>query len=182
MSTDPDRYAAVAQGFTDRLAGVTPDQWANATPCPEWTVRDLVAHAIRTQRFLLASLGEVEAAEPDVDGDLVAQWSEATAALLKAVNDDETAARSVQGVAGPIAFGSLVGGIGCSDTSLHTWDLARATGQDESLDPEAVAHCDALLTGFGDTIRRPGAFGAALPCDPDTDPQTKFLRLAGRSG
>jgi uncharacterized protein (TIGR03086 family) len=182
MSADADRYATVAQGFTDRLAGLTDDQWSNPTPCPEWTVRDLVAHTIRTQRFVLASLGDIEAAEPDVDGDLRAQWSEATAALLDAVNDAEKAARSVQGVAGPIPFGSLVGGIGCSDTALHTWDLARATGQDESLDPEAVAHCDALLASFGDAIRRPGAFGDALPCPEDTDPQTKFLRLAGRSG
>jgi len=181
MSADADRYAVVAQGFTDRVVGVTPDQWSASTPCPEWTVRDLVAHTIRTQRFVLASLGQGEVAEVDVDGDLVAQWSEASATLLAAVNDPDTAARSVPGMAGPIPFGELAGGVACGDTIVHTWDLARATGQDESLDPDAVVFCHALLASFGDAVRRPGAFGDALPCDPGTDPQTTYLRFAGRS-
>jgi uncharacterized protein (TIGR03086 family) len=180
MTADADRYAAVAQGFTDRLSGVTPDQWSSATPCPEWSVRDLVAHTIRTQRYVLASLG-TEPAEVDADGDLVAQWSEATAAVKAAVNDPEKAATLVQGMSEKLPFETLVGGLCCSDTVIHTWDLARATGQDEQLDPDAVVHCNGVLASFGDVMRRPGGFDDPLACADDTDPQTKFLLFSGRS-
>src|SRR5580658_4707450 len=104
MSEDADRYARVSSGFTERLQGVGPGQWTRPTPCEEWTVRDLVAHVIDTQRRVLGMLGgPVTAADPD--GDLLAQWSEASAALLDAVSDPPRADTEVQAFAGPTRFG-----------------------------------------------------------------------------
>src|SRR5271170_2612062 len=110
MSEDADRYARVSSGFTERLQGVGPDQWTRSTPCEEWTVRDLVAHVIITQRRVLAMVGgPVTPADPD--GDLLAQWSEASAALLAAVRDPSQSDTEVQAFAGPTRFGELVGGL-----------------------------------------------------------------------
>jgi len=167
MSEDADRYARVSSGFTERLQGVAPDQWTLPTPCEEWTVRDLVAHVVDTQRRVLGLLGG-SVGPADTDGDLLAQWREASAALFDAVRDPVRADIEVQAFAGPTPFRELVGGLACSDTVVHTWDLARATGQ-----PEAA--------GFGEAMRRPGGFGPPLDCPADADAQSKFLHFAGRA-
>jgi uncharacterized protein (TIGR03086 family) len=180
MSEDADRYARVSSGFTERLAGVGPDQWSLPTPCEEWTVRDLVTHVIDTQRRVLGLLGG-SVTPADRDGDLLAQWFEASAGLLEAVRDPARAEAEVQAFAGPARFAGLVGGLACSDTVVHTWDLARATGQPESLDPGAVEHCAGVIASFGEAMRRPGGFGPALECPADADAQSKFLHFAGRA-
>jgi uncharacterized protein (TIGR03086 family) len=180
MSEDADRYTRVSHGFTERLQGVGADQWTLATPCSEWTVRDLVAHVIDTQRRVLALLGG-SATPADRDGDLLAQWNDASAALLEAVRDPARADTEVQSFTGPARFAELVGGLACSDTVVHTWDLARATGQPETLDAGAVDHCVGVLASFGESMRRPGGFGPPLEGPADADAQSKFLRYAGRA-
>ncbi len=181
MSENAQRYERAAQGFSTCLSGVQPEQWVSLTPCTDWTVRELVAHVVTTQRRVLARVEGTEAVEVDADGDLLAQWADARAALVEAVNDPSKAGTPVQGLSGEQPFETLVGGVACSDTVIHTWDLARATGQDITLDPEAVAHSAEVLAAFGDGIRRPGGFGAPLPSAPDADAQTKLLQFAGRA-
>ena len=180
MSADADRYDRVSSGFNERLQRVGADQWSLPTPCSEWTVRDLVTHVIDTQRRVLGLLGgSVTPADPE--GDLLAQWGEASAALLDAARDPVRADAEVQAFAGLTRFAELVGGLACSDTVVHTWDLARATGQTEMLDAGAVEHCAGVIAGFGDAMRRPGGFGPALDCPADSDEQSKFLHFAGRA-
>jgi uncharacterized protein (TIGR03086 family) len=180
MSDDAERYERVAQGFTARLSQVGADQWDNPTPCAEWAVRDLVSHVVDTHRRVLSTLDGSEPAPVGADDDLVAEWTAVTGEILAAVQDPERGPKVVRGFTGEAPFQSLVGGVACSDTILHTWDLARATGQDEQLDPDAVNHSHALLEGFGEGIRRPGGFSAALPTTPDDDDQTRFLAFTGR--
>ncbi len=143
-------------------------------------MRQLVAHVIDTQRRVLGLLGG-SASPADPDGDLLAQWSEASAALLDAVRDPVRAESEVQAFAGPAPFCELVGGLACSDTVVHTWDLARATGQPEVLDPGAVEHCTGVIAGFGEAMRRPGGFGPPLDRPADADPQSQFLHFTGRA-
>ena len=69
----------------------------------------------------------------------------------------------------------------CADTLVHTWDLARAAGVDERLDPDSVRHVEAFLAGAGDAIRSPGGFGPALEPPAGADDQTRLLCLAGRA-
>jgi uncharacterized protein (TIGR03086 family) len=180
MSEDAERYERVAQGFTTRLSGVQAEQWESPTPCTEWTVRDLVAHVVDTHHRVLSTLDGSEPVSVDADGDLTAQWTEVTGEILAAVQDPERGPKVVRGFTGEAPFESLVGGLACSDTIIHTWDLARATGQDEKLDPSAIAHCQILLEGFGEGIRRPGGFSAAIPTAPDADAQMRFLHFTGR--
>jgi uncharacterized protein (TIGR03086 family) len=180
MSQDAERYERVARGFTARVSEVQADQWDNPTPCAEWTVRDLVSHVVDTNRHVLSKLDGSEPAPADAAGDLVAQWTAVSGDVLAAAQDPERGPKVVMGFTHEAPFESLVGGLACSDTIIHTWDLARATGQDEQLDQDAIAHSQALLEGFGEGIRRPGAFGAALPTSPDADDQTRFLHFTGR--
>jgi hypothetical protein len=68
------------------------------------------------------------------------------------------------------------------DVAHDTWDLARATGQDETLDPDAVAKAFEVLAPLDEAIRRPGGFGAKIVPPADADPQMEFLCFCGRAG
>jgi uncharacterized protein (TIGR03086 family) len=181
MSEIEQRYRTVSDGFTARLDGLPDDAWASPTPCTDWTVRDLVAHVVGTQRFALAALEGDEPADVDADGDLVAQWTDARNAVLANLGDAGRASAMLKsGPFGEQPFESLVGGVICSDTLIHTWDLARATGQDERLDAGAVIASAAFLEPIDDKIRRPGAFSPKLDAPSGADEQTRLICFAGR--
>ena len=46
MFDNADRFARVSQGFLARIEAVPADAWGNASPCPNWTARAVVAHVI----------------------------------------------------------------------------------------------------------------------------------------
>ena len=176
-----DRYRRVAGGFTARVEGVAGDQWDAATPCPDWTVRDLVAHVIGVHRRAVATVEDASPPDVDPEGDLVAQWRSASAAVSAAIDDPARAGSTVRGMFGEQPFESLVGRLVCADTLFHTWDLARATGQDERLDPDAVATALRYLEPLDDAIRAPGGFGPKLEPPPGADEQVRLLAFGGRA-
>ncbi len=180
MPSDAAVYESVVEGFTARLAGVSTDQWDAATPCQGWDVRELVAHTVSTHRKVLAALGGDGAIAVDADGDLLEQWAQATGSLGAAMHDPERSAQTVRGVEGSLPFSELVAGLISPDTLAHTWDLARATGQEEQLDAACVEACTAQLPRFGETLLRLGGFAEVTP-DVDASAQTRYLNAVGRS-
>jgi len=180
MSEVSDRYRVVADGFTARVAGVPADRWEVGTPCTDWTVLDLVAHVINTHRRVIASLDGTEVPDVDSTGDLLSQWSDASVDVAAALADPDRAATVSTGMFGEQSFESLVGRLVVSDTLVHTWDLARATGQDEALDPGAVSKSMEFLEPIDDAIRRPGGFAPKITPPPGADEQTRFLSFCGR--
>ncbi len=178
--TEPlDRYDQISEGFDSRLHGVGDDQWAAPTPCPDWDVRALVTHLIGSHHAMLSTLGQAHDA-PQPDGDLVAAWHDARAAVLGALRDPSVADTTVQSPFGEMTFAQLVGGLLCGDTLFHTWDLARATGQDETLDASQCAEQLQLMLPVDDLIRSPGFFGPKLDPPADADAQTSLLCFGGR--
>jgi len=81
---------------------------------------------------------------------------------------------------GDMPFEDLASRVVCSDTLVHTWDLARATGQDEQLDTAAVAFAWTWMKPAGERQRASGDFGPAVeqPAAPDT--QARLLCFLGR--
>ena len=68
------------------------------------------------------------------------------------------------------------------DIVVHSWDVARATGGDERLDPELVAVSYARLQKLDPSIARaPGRYAKVVSLDGAVDPQTELLRFAGRN-
>ncbi|MQA13829.1 MAG: TIGR03086 family protein [Pseudonocardiaceae bacterium] len=181
MTEVAQRYATVADAFGARISGIAPDGWHAPTPCSEWTARDLVAHVIGTQRRMIATLDGTEPAEVDPGDDLPRLWRAASDAVADALTDEHRAATVVSGMFGEQPFESLVGRLACADTLIHTWDLARATGQDERLDPYAVAKAMEFLAPIDEGMRRPGGFTAKIEPPADADEQTKLLNFCGRA-
>ncbi|HVX21047.1 MAG TPA: TIGR03086 family metal-binding protein [Acidimicrobiales bacterium] len=177
MTETSERYRRVADGFEVRLAGVSPDRWEAPTPCTDWTVAQLVGHVVDTHERVLGAIEVVPAAAGD---DVAARWAAARRAVAEGLDDPARAGRVVGGMFGEQPFETLVGRLLCADTLLHTWDLARATGQDEQLDGDAAAKALAFLEPIDDAIRRPGGFGPKLPCPAGADVQTALLSFGGR--
>ena len=63
---------------------------------------------------------------------------------------------------------------------MHTWDLARATGQDDTLDPEVCAAMLAGMEPIEDVMRGSGQYGARVDVPDDADVQTRMLGFIGR--
>jgi hypothetical protein len=63
----------------------------------------------------------------------------------------------------------------CFRLNVHGWDLARATGLDERMDPTEVARLHEQALTFGNAMRGPGAFGPELEPPVDATEQAWLL-------
>ena len=68
-----------------------------------------------------------------------------------------------------------------SDVFMHTWDLARATGQDERLDPDKCAQLLDGMVGMDELLRASGHFGPRVEVAADADVQTRLIAFIGRT-
>lgn len=180
MSEISERYGRIADGFTARLTGCPPGSWTNASPCEEWTAYDVARHVVDTHRRILTRLTGGDPTPPDSDEDLPAAWHVESDAVRAALADPDRASTPVKGLGGEQPFEALVGSVLCSDTLIHTWDLARATGQDDRLDPQGVTAAQEFLTPNDALLRSPGGFGPAVEPPAGADPQTALLCFVGR--
>jgi len=171
-------WREVAAGFDQRLANVGVDEWTAPTCCPEWTVSQLVEHAIGSQRFVPKALGA--SGDIDLEGDdLVQVWK-----AVRAAADEALSAPGAMDEVVTLPFGEMPAraglGFPLGDLLVHTWDLARAIGADDRLDAEACAVTLANLEPIDGSIRAPGFFGPKLEPAPDADAQDRLLAFVGR--
>ena len=175
-----ERYSRIAAGFGARVAGVDADAWSTPTPCTEWTVRDLVGHVVTVHRHVAAGLDATALPPPATDPDLVAAWHAATTDVAAALADPERASAPVTGRFAPMPLEELIGRLLCIDTVVHTWDLARATAQDEHLDPAAVTIAFDGIRPADEMIRGAGGYGPKIDPPAGADEQIRFLYFLGR--
>jgi uncharacterized protein (TIGR03086 family) len=179
MTEIADRYRTNAAAFADKVAAVSEDQWDATTPCPEWTARDLVQHVVDAQGMFLGFIGEEAPAAPSVEDDPEAAVRTATGAVQGAL-EDERATQEFEGFFGTSTFEAAVDRFLATDLTVHGWDLARATGQDERIRAEEIPRVRAVAESFGDAIRSPGAFGPEVDVPEGADDQARLLAFLGR--
>jgi uncharacterized protein (TIGR03086 family) len=78
-------------------------------------------------------------------------------------------------------LGQAIDMIYTGDVFLHRWDLARATGQDETLDPDKCAEMFEAMLPMDDALRQSGHFGPRVDVPDDADVQTRLLAFIGRN-
>ena len=130
---------------------------------------------------MLASLEGSKAEIVQPEDDVVLLWADAAGDVRAALDDPLRSAATVGEPFGDQPFELLVGRLLCTDTLIHTWDLARATGQDEGLDPVGVTKAMEFLTPIDAAIRRPGGFGSKIEPPAGADAQTRLLNFSGRA-
>ncbi|WP_205528387.1 TIGR03086 family metal-binding protein [Desertimonas flava] len=169
---------------TSRAVGVAtrvkPAQLADPTPCSAWSVQDLIDHLTGGTEYLLAALERREPAPRRAT--TAADFESGVASVLGGVAAAGALDRTCMS---PLGFewtiGQAVAGT-FMDVLIHTVDLARATGQDERLDPELVDACIAMfLPEMPERGREAGIIGPAVPIEPDAAPQSRLLAAMGRT-
>jgi uncharacterized protein (TIGR03086 family) len=66
------------------------------------------------------------------------------------------------------------------DALVHSWDLARAIGADDTLDPETVQLAYEGIQPMADELAASGMFAPPIPTADDAAVQTKLLAMLGR--
>ena len=119
--------------IADDVAGLTPQQWATATLCPAWTVRDVVAHMTAAAsinpgtffaRFATAGFNFQKYATREIGNHLGADTA-ATLAAFRAVQHSTSAPPGPK----PTWVGEVV---------VHSEDIRRPLGIGHTYDPDAV--------------------------------------------
>ena len=171
------RFRRVAEDFTARVDAV--DDWDASSPCPGWTARDVVGHLVEWVPGMIGDGAGVTF--PPLPDDAVAAWPVLRDALQGFLDDETFASRPFDTPhTGRHRLDAAIDQFVTTDVLLHTWDLARAAGLDEHLDPEAVAAMLPGVEAMGDALAQSGQFGAAVPAPPGADDQTRLLCLVGR--
>ena len=164
-------WSMAADTWDEVIAQVGDDDWDKRTPCDEWTVRELVDHAMFWQ-----SRGAKVFGADVADG---ATWDETKPAVAAALADPS----SLEGVAEELGGTpkQAVAGLVTADLLVHSWDLATSIGVDASL-PEAAV--ESTLMGLQrlpePMLRRDGMFGPAVEIADDASAQERLIAFVGR--
>jgi uncharacterized protein (TIGR03086 family) len=179
-------YKRATAEFDVRVQAVPDDGWANPTPNTEWDVRILVNHLVSENVWVPPLLqGKTIAEVGDaLDGDLLgddpkAAWARSVEEAVQAVSERGALDRLVHLSSGDASGAEYISQV-LTDHTIHAWDLARAVGADEQLDPELVEFSYSLLAPQVDDWRAGGAFGDEIYVPSDADRQTQLLALTGR--
>lgn len=180
-----EAFRRATDAFVERARKISADQWAAATPCSEWNVRSLVNHVGGEWLWVgeLMSGKTIAEVGNSLDGDVLGDDPVGTvgrgqATAVAAFDAPDAAERTVQ-----LSFGETpamdYAQQMAADTVIHTWDLARAIGADDVLDPELVDYTYAYMLSVAELWRSGGAFGPAREADGDST-QARLLALTGR--
>ncbi|GAA4708555.1 maleylpyruvate isomerase family mycothiol-dependent enzyme [Nocardioides conyzicola] len=147
-----------------------------------WTARDVVGHLVEWfPAFLESGTGIRLDAGPSVADDPAAAWHTHVAAVQQLLDDPAYADRVLSNPhIGDVRLPEAVDRFYTADVFMHTWDLARATGQDETLDAETCAQMLAGMEPMDEMLRASGQYGARVPVSDDADPQTRLIAFIGR--
>jgi uncharacterized protein (TIGR03086 family) len=171
--------------FSARVAQIGDDDWAAPTPNADWDVRTLVAHVADEQLWappLLAGR-TIEDIGDSIPSDPLGQFpaaalEESFAGMTAALGDLDLDA-PVQLSFGEVPAQEYLMQV-FADHLVHSWDLARATGQDERLDPDLVRACATWFAGREDLYREGGVIGPRVAVE-DPDEQADLLARFGRN-
>ncbi|NGO06468.1 TIGR03086 family protein [Streptomyces sp. HC44] len=182
MTTAAEEHRTVAGVFTDRVRGTRPQAWDNPAPCEGWVARDVVRHLVEWfPDFLKAGAGIELPKGPSVDDDPVAAWTVHSDAVQALLDDPATAHKLLSNPhIGEVPLDQAVDRFYTADVFMHTWDLARATGQDERLDPDKCAQLLEGMLPLDDVLRQSGQYGPRVEVSDDADVQTRMLAFIGR--
>ncbi len=179
-----------AREVTRLLDGVTEERLTDPTPCEGTSVAGLLDHLMGLSLAFTwgarksdegAGTGPSASAE-NLDPEWRAQLPKRLGELVEAWR--APAAWEGMGEVGGIRMPSQVlGVIALDELVMHGWDLARATGQEFSCDPEsaeAVLGFTRMTAEPGEAAGREGLFGAVVEVPEDATALDRALGFAGR--
>ncbi|MEZ5094048.1 TIGR03086 family metal-binding protein [Nocardioides sp.] len=172
------RHRAVAGRFAEVARQV--GDWDARSPVPEWTAREVVGHLLEWLGGFLSGSAGVELAARSLD-DPVSAWEQRAADVQALLDDPTTADRALSNPhTGDLPLAEAIDRFYTTDVLLHTWDLARAAGGSDPLDPDVAEELLAGLTGVEEVLRSSGQYGPAVPAPDDASPGDRLMAFLGR--
>lgn len=157
-----DRYRRRADIFEALVANVAADRWSSPSPCDDWDARGVVGHIIDMHGVMLNPLGRELSPAPTLDADPLGAFRAARADVEAVLADPVTAQHECDTPMGRMTVAEHVDGVVSEDMVIHGWDLARATGQDDTIDPAEVERLWPSVQDMPEEMRTPGAFGPGI--------------------
>jgi uncharacterized protein (TIGR03086 family) len=171
------------------LLGIDDDELTGPTPCPDWTVATLLDHLMtlshaftQTARKRTDAPGTAETPPPPSAQHLSRHWRSRLPVLLEDLATawkDPAAWTGTSQAGGMTAPATTLGTVAMNELITHSWDLARATGQEYAADPRTLEVVIEFLAQ-GPAEGTPGFFGPRVPAGSEATLLDQALALAGR--
>jgi uncharacterized protein (TIGR03086 family) len=177
MSRESERHAQIAAAFSSLVDRTT--DWTAPTPVPEWLAHDIVEHLQSWSTGVVHAWTGMDLTT-DPEADLPRRWQRHAAAVQSLLDDPTTATHPT--TAGPFTgepLATVLDRIYTPDIYMHSWDLARATGQAVTLDPDYARDLLSGMRQMGSMIRESGQFGSEQ-ITHSTDPVDQLMAFIGR--
>ncbi|WP_406422963.1 TIGR03086 family metal-binding protein [Streptomyces sp. NBC_00842] len=169
------------------LDGIEEKQLTDPTPCPDYAVRELLAHLVglskafrdAARKDLGPTTDSSPAAALPVLGD---DWREALPPLLDELVTawrDPAARQGMTRAGGVDLPGEVAAMVALNELVVHGWDLARSTGQAYEADEASLRVSLGMLTPR-DGIPRPDIFGPPVPVPADAPLVDRAIAMSGR--
>lgn len=166
------------------VRGVRDDKLGDPTPCPEYTVGDLVDHiAGLTVAFTRAARKAPSDGQGSGDASRLPEgWRDSITAHLDVLADawkDPRAWTGMTGAGGVELPGELCGLVALNELAVHAWDLARATGQEYVAEEATLRAAKEFMDAWPDGSRG-SAFGPVVDVPEEPSLLDHVVGLSGR--
>jgi uncharacterized protein (TIGR03086 family) len=177
-----------ARATAEVVAGVRDDQLGDATPCPAYTVADLLDHiGGLSVAFTDAALKNARPGQHEASGDgsrLEPGWRDRIGDAVTGLAESWRTPGAFDGMtqAGPVELPAEVAAqVALNEVVVHGWDLARATDQPYDPGPDAVAVCLAFAESFEvPADDDDGPFGPPVDVPADAPALDRLVGATGR--
>lgn len=160
-------HLAVCRRFGAAVAAAN-GKWDRPSPCDAWDARGVLEHVIGFHDVLLLRPWGLKPERPRDDPG--ARWQLTYDSLTKALGSGEATQLDEYRLMPNLT----------RDVLVHTWDLARAVGADDGLDP---TWCELFYAGLPEdpqALAASGMFGSPVTIGDEAGAQAKLLARLGR--
>ena len=180
------------QRLADLVARVTDDELGQPTPCPAYTLGDLIDHVGGLALAFTAAANKdvsstyVNEARPGDASRLGQDWRARIPRDLGTLAQawrEPGAWEGMTRIAGGDAPAAMVGLVVSDELAVHGWDVARATGQPYACEPELLDAARSFLVQFATPDAPAGpdvAFGPSRALPGEAPLLDRVVALAGR--
>lgn len=176
-----EKYRVIAARFTEVVRGVT--DWDAPTPVAEWRARDVVGHLTGWLPAMVHGGSSFRFENgTSAETDPVGAWEAFDQQVQHLLTDPAAAAilHSNPHTGQDRPLPEVVDQVFTGDVFFHTWDLARSSGQDDTLDPDLVHAAFAGMSAIEEQLRPSGQFGQRQPVPDGATEQERFFAFLGR--
>lgn len=160
--------------FADkRIAGIGATPWTAKTPCSEWVLRQLVNHLIGIPVVLARTAAGERLTPEEFSPDVMAEIDRVGEDPRTSFDAEAAAALSVCAQPGALAGvcvmargevpTAVLAKLAASDCLVHSWDVARATGQDAAIPTDLAEFALEFMRSFVSPNARGAQFSHFAP-------------------